>query len=134
MSQWTHINGSIRVDSIRLPGFHTIPLNLGIQASFEDNHEPQNIPAGSEGSLVWTKWTNPDQSALAAYTVNFFGDLRDYNDVQEIEKYLEQITTGQLIRSGICEVDVEFNDTYIYQYDTTENKWNKLTTIPYKTS
>lgn len=132
MSQWTHVNGSIRVDSIRLPGFKDSPLNLGKESQWEDDHEAVDIPTGSEGSLTWTKWENPSQSAMAAYTVNFFGDLRDYNDKADIEKYLTQIVKGQMIRSGICEVNIEYSDTLIYRYDSDNNKWDIIATIAYK--
>lgn len=132
MSQWTHVNGSIRVDSIRLPGFHTVPINLGTQSHWEDDHESVDIPTGSEGSLTWTKWENPSQSAMAAYTVNFFGDLRDYNDIDDIEKYLDQIVKGQMIRSGICEVNIEYGGSIIYRYNSDDSKWDKITTITHK--
>lgn len=132
MSTWTHVNGSIRVDAIRISCFKNTPLNLGIESQWEDDHDASDIPTGSEGSLVWTKWENPSKNALAAYTVNFFGDLRDYDDVAEIEKYLDQIVEGQIIRSGICEISVEFSDTIVYRYNSDTSTWDKIVTIPYK--
>lgn len=132
MSQWTHVNGSIRVDAIRLPGVEDSPLNLGKESHWEDDHESVDIPTGSEGSLTWTKWENPSQNAMAAYTVNFFGDLRDYDDVDDIEKYLDQIVKGQMIRGGICEVNIEYGDTIIYRYNSNGTKWEKIATIAHK--
>lgn len=129
MSIWTHVNGSLRVDAFRIPGMGSPPLNMGIQASFEDSHEPVFIPYGSEGSLVWTKWDNPSKSSLAAYTVTVFGDLRDYDNVKEIEDYLAQITKGQMIRSGVFEVAVEGALTNVYRFNSATASWDKVYTV-----
>lgn len=126
MSIWTHVNGCIRVDAFRLSGMESPALNLGIQASYKDDHEPVMIPHGSEGSLVWTKWENPLRSSLSAYTITVFGDLRDYDNLEEIEEYLAQITKGQMIRSGIFEVTVENTLTNVYRYNSQTSQWDQV--------
>ena len=132
MSQWTHVNGSLRVDAFRIPGMQSPTLNLGIQASYAADHEPAFIPYGSEGSLVWTKWDNPDKSCMAAYTVNVFGDLRDYDSIKEIEAYMDQLVKGQMIRSGVFEVSVERGLTNVYRFDNVLSKWELVSTVLYK--
>lgn len=131
MSQWTHINASIRFDGII--GFGTAEPDLGITCSYEDEEEQWNkcdVPCGSEGSMQYMVWKNPSQSSLAFRTVVFWGDLRSYSNVEEILTYFNRITEGQMIRSGILEIDVEFKDTLAYQY--VNKVWELINTRPYK--
>ena len=122
MSQWTHVNGIIRIDALRFMGMKS--PNIGIPSLWEDDHDAKDIPCGSEGSLNAELWTNPSENSLSAFTVSIFGDLRDYDDVDEIVKYLNQITEGGLVRSGVCEIDVEFKFTYLYHY--VNEKWVEI--------
>ena len=114
MSQWTHVNGIIRIDAIRM--LRPKKPNIGIPSFWQDEHQAKDIPCGSEGSLNAELWTNPSESALSAYTVSIFGDLRDYDDAEAIVSYLNQITDGCMVRSGICEIDVEYKFIYLYHY------------------
>ena len=128
MSKWTHVNGIIRVDALRMPGMKVIPINIGTPSFWEDDHEAKDIPEGSEGSLNAEIWENPSGSSLAAYTVSIFGDLRDFESADEILAYLNQITDGQMIRSGVCEVTVEYGTTTIFRYDSDASAWETVHT------
>lgn len=126
MSQWTHVNGIIRIDAIRTIGFGNKP-NIGIPSQFDDDHQSRDIPTGSEGSLYAELWISPNNSSLATYTVSIFGDLRDYNYVEDIVKYLNQITHKQMVRSGVCEIHIERGFTYVYQY--IADQWVEISKI-----
>lgn len=107
MSVWTHICGVIRFDGIK--GLTPAP-ELGNTCGFEDDEaawDDCNVPCGSEGSLQYSVWDNPDDSCMAMSTVSFFGDLRSYEDVDEVVAYFERITTGPLVRQGMFSVHVE---------------------------
>lgn len=118
MSVWTHVNGSVRVDNIRgmLPEID-FPANLGKIVRWGDEDYGTIVPCGSEGSLEYTIWKNPDKSHMASYTITIFGDLRDYDDVREVVDWLNTSFSGMMIRSGIVEIDVEGRAKCIYQYD-----------------
>ena len=116
MSQWTHVNSSIRFDSLRI--LQDKP-DLGFAVSFEDDEpawEKCNIPCGSEGSLVIDLWENPSESCAAAYTANIFGDLRNYDDAEEIIAYFNRIIEGRNVRAGFFSIDIEGRDTRHFAY------------------
>lgn len=129
MSKWTHVNGIIRIDALRMLGSEK-PINIGTPSFWGDSHRAKNIPEGSEGSLNAEIWENSSESSLAAYTVSIFGDLRDYSDLDEIVEYLNQITDGQMIRSGVCSISVEYEFTYVYHF--TDDKWVQISKIENK--
>lgn len=106
MSQWVHINASIRYDSLRLDedDLNTITSKLG------------QGPQGSEGGLNHSIWTNSGSNAIAAYTVNIFGDLRDFDkeDINDIKDWFAYLTLNTVsIRSAIMEIDIEYSATII---------------------
>lgn len=121
MSVWTHVNGSIRVDHIR-PVMGPLDLkSLFRTASYEDGVEEAkacNVPQGSEGSLHVSIWEEPLKAAMAAYTVNVFGDLRDFDDVEELRKWFEKIVlnSGLMIRSAVMECEVEGQPGILFVY------------------
>lgn len=116
MSQCTHVAGCIRVDDIRLlSGGIGLAGILGKPIRYYENGErghPTRLPCGSEGSLDYLIWVNPMTPHLAAYTVSVFGDLRDYDDVEEILRWLVRVTIneGLVIRDAVLSVDVEFRE------------------------
>jgi len=128
MSQWTHVNASIRFDGIMNMGLPT-EKELGKVCRWEDEDtshwDNADLPCGSEGSIDYKIIKNPDESCMAAMVVVFFGDLRDYDSADEILKYFERIVKGKMIRSGVIEIDVEFKDTLVYRYDSENNEWVK---------
>ncbi len=129
MSQWTHVNSSIRFDgTIHHDSFKPelgkpyLPYDDG---DFESLDEPDGfIPTGSEGSLKFTVWETKSKSSSAGCTVNIFGDLRSYSNIEEILEYFKKITTGKMIRSGILEIDVEGNEAICFRY--VNESWIKL--------
>ena len=130
MSQWTHVNCSIRIDSIRNIENLNLVNDLGKIETYEslsDSEENEcKLPLGSEGSLCYTIWENPSDSSLAAFTVNIFGDLRDYDNENEIVKFLNNFVHNKMIRSGILEIDVEGLPTVVYQYHYNNKKFVKI--------
>lgn len=129
MSQWTHINAVIRFDALRMILGEDKP-DLGNTFNYESSDEEcekVSVPYGSEGSLQHQLWENPSRSAMAAYTAMFWGDLRDYSNLDEILSYFNKLTTGKLIRSGILEIDVEGSPTKIYRCDGyNDGKWIEI--------
>jgi len=119
MSQWTHVNGAIRFDALRVAGmpFNTIESYkklLGNTFSYEDDEEDWdkcNVPCGSEGSIQFNFWASSDLAQMAAFGVHVFGDLRDFGkeDVPKIEEWFNRVTTteGVMVRSAILEIDIE---------------------------
>lgn len=126
MSQWTHVNASIRIDSIRMIGMtEPKPGNRELWSEDKETKYDFDLPGGSEGTLDYHLWVNPSNSAMAAYTLNIFGDLRSFGkeDVPEILEYLNNVIENQMIRSGIVEINIEYGDTIILIYDDLKGEW-----------
>ena len=127
MSQWTHVHGVIRFDFLRMalprPNFEAL---LGktqtlhaMMAAYDRGEDLPDIetklPEGSEGTLEWLLWENPDKNHLAAFTVTVFGDLRDYGqpDVdRDLIPWWNAVTLnnpvqGLMVRNAVLCVDVE---------------------------
>ena len=110
MSIWTHVAGIIRVDDIRfenpMPDFEHI---LGKQISYEelDRDENTSLPCGSEGTLQYDIATNPDISSLDSYTISIHGDLRDYDDIDEIVKWFKDVISNVYARQAIIKIECE---------------------------
>jgi hypothetical protein len=125
MSQWTHFCGCIRYDGLVFneEAARRFAPNLGDTVDFDDPPEQWDVcdvPCGSEGSIKWLVWTNPQENALARWTVTIFGDLRNYGRYEVIKEtipWLSRIVENKLIRNGIVEVEIESEGTYIFQYD-----------------
>lgn len=126
MSQWTHINASIRFDGILGMGLPT-EKELGRICRWEDEDtshwDNPDLPCGSEGSIEYTIVKTGSENSLACMAVIFTGDLRDYDNVDEILQYFDRITKGKMIRSGVLEIDVEFRQIYVYRYDSDLGRW-----------
>ena len=123
MSVWTHVAATIRFDDIQ--GMQGEP-QLGIIAKYgdpQDIWDKCDIPCGSEGSLEYTIWVNPDKSCIAAYTAMIWGDLRDYDNADEVIEYLNRICKGRMIRQGIAEIQVEGDGITVIRYDTKKGNW-----------
>lgn len=121
MSQWTHVNGSIRVDGI--PGMMQKP-NLGIIKTWEDgNFDDATVPCGSEGSLQYRIYEVGN--GLVWLNIQIWGDLRDYDNTPEIIKWINKSFKGYIIRSGIIEIDIEFKEKVLLQarYDEEKNDY-----------
>lgn len=114
MSQWTHINAVIRFDSVAALG-----MNLP---------DMSNVPSGSEGPMQLVIVKNPHDSSMASHTAMFWGDLRDYDNRDEIADYFNSITENQMIRSGLLEIEVEGRpiETFRFNNDHGVNKWEAV--------
>jgi hypothetical protein len=133
MSQWAHINGAIRFDAIRIYGSSSQDPNdfLGNTCTYHDEQatwDKCDVPSGSEGSMQYEIYENPELSQLAAYHVSFRGDLRDRGEsiFKEVADYLKRISEGRAIRQGIFEVEVESVETRIYLYCNDTKVWSTV--------
>lgn len=125
MSQWTHVNASIRIDGIPMLEEPITKEELGPISTWENPCDTK-IPTGSEGSLEYTIIKCGGENSLACRVVCFYGDLRDYSDHEEILKYFKDIVKGKMVRSGILEIYVEYQDTLTYSYNDDSNEWCKI--------
>jgi hypothetical protein len=132
MSVWTHVAAIIRYDAIRIQGMPDTMPELGNICDYDSSSEDWdkcNIPCGSEGSLQYHKWTNPHPTSLAAYSVMFWGDLRDYDNATEILEYFKKITSPPaIIRQGVLVIGIEGKDEVVYHY--LLDKWIEQTKKP----
>ena len=123
MSQWTHVNAAIRFDGVLGMGLPT-QKELGKICKWEDEDtshwDNPELPCGSEGSIEYTIVKTGSENSMACMAVIFTGDLRHYDNAEEILEYFKRITSGKMVRSGILEIDIEFQDTIIYQFDNND--------------
>ena len=117
MSVWTHVAVVIRVDDLR-----GIGISKDRKLGFPPNPKAYSVPSGSEGGLKFNIWINPEPSHIAAYTLMIWGDLRDYNNIDEIVTYLNEITEGRMIRQLAGEISVECDRVVAVSWDQDKNK------------
>jgi len=128
MSTWTHIAGCIRFDGIPSLGgplstMHGMKDHLGATCSFDDDEDAWDkcsVPCGSEGSLQYKIIRAGDGMVL--WTVAIWGDLRDYDNVEAVQKWFDRITTDSqaLIRTAIMHVQVGESEPVIMQWKPKE--------------
>ena len=99
-------------------------LWIGETNLWDEDNENSTITAGSEGSLDYRVIENPDTSAMAAYTVVIFGDLRSFESANEILKWLKSITNGKFVRQGVVQCDVEYGKRMVFEYH--DEKWHEV--------
>jgi len=109
MSIWTHVNGSIRIDGLN---YSKLPKIWKF-----------DVPTGSEGGIEFDYKIVGVGAVLAVF--NLWGDLRDYENVDEIINWIETSFKDNIIRSGIVEIDCEASD-YIVLLHHYNCKWNKI--------
>ena len=137
MSIWTHVAGCIRVDGfIDQSGSEDagvkekINSSMGKIINFADEDYTTIVPCGSEGSLKYKWLRNDHTSAINIGQLLIWGDLRDYSNVDEIEKWLTEIVTNLdknhlYLRDGIVSVDVESDEEkFIFNY--SGKTWEKI--------
>lgn len=120
MSEWTHVIGAIRYDGLGALGKDQ--PDLGTSCGYYDDDEQWeecDIPCGSEGSLQYAIWTNPDDNCVARWIATIFGDLRDYDEgkSQEVIDYFNRIVKDHFIRQGCFSFQI--NDTkrsFVYSH------------------
>ena len=123
MSQWTHVNGNIRIDYIRLSEEDSLIGKIkeifGKEILWGDGEkawdEGTKLPCGSEGSLEYKIYESPDPCHIAAYSVNVFGDLRNYgnNDINLIEQWFANIVKVFNIRDAVITINDGWSDKLI---------------------
>ena len=111
MSNWTHVSGIVRLDSMRgmsgwlkdgikdddysLDDFYKV---FGKECLFEspievwrdmDENPNDYLPMGSEGSLKLSTWTNPQECHSFSYVVSICGDLRDHDNADMIIEWFK---------------------------------------------
>ena len=133
MSNWTHVAGIVRVDSIRCimpePNWKKI---FGKELHYEDdieiwkdaeNNPDDYLPMGSEGSLEMTIWENPSINDCFSYVVSIFGDLRDHDSSEEIIKWFEDKVknNGLIIRQAVITVENEVKEILSWTYEDDED-------------
>ncbi len=133
MSVWTHVAGIIRVNGLRIddgakPDWDKI---IGKELGWGDPHEiwadcdknPEAfMPCGSEGSLKKVIWENPNKSSLASYTISVFGDLRDYGDLVEIEKWFTKVCSKLWVRNAVITAECELGSRFTAHWDEAKEK------------
>ena len=128
MSQWTHVNASFRVDGVlKYLTNKEIEKVIGKPYLWEDDYDDffdsndnpkfKLLPRGSEGSLEYSVWNNPDDQCLALQTITVFGDLRDYSNVDELEIWFRNVCKYLYIRQSVIQITVEHKKNVIIGYD-----------------
>lgn len=134
MSNWTHVAGVIRIDSLRLVKDEDKNMDfdklIGRECLWESDKSvwedlemnPSSfMPFGSEGTLQKSVWVNPDKCCAASYTVTIFGDLRDHDDPSEIIEWFKKVCDKFWIRNAVITACNEKNGTMTYTYKEDEN-------------
>ena len=147
MSQWTHVAGIIRIDSMMEllgPGLdmtrQILLQRLGFAWDYDDlgnelvNDVVDNspVPFGSEGSVQYDiVKTRPEEGigkhCLSWGYIAIHGDLRDFDDPNQIYEWLfNALSTinddGMGFRQAIVTIDVEYQKQYIIFLDPEEQK------------
>lgn len=115
MSIWTHVAGCIRIDSIRIDKADEKRDIKKISEAIRTD-----IPTGSEGTLNYRIAINYDLCYLAAYVVTIFGDLRDYDNIAEIEQWFNAICSQFFIRQAVLTIECENGQTKTITYKEKE--------------
>jgi hypothetical protein len=127
MSQWTHVAGVIRFDGIVSLGMPA--PDLGKTVSYDDPEHKWsdcNVPKGSEGSLEHSLHTSSSESSLARWVATIWGDLRSYDDADEIIAYFKRITEGRMVRGGNFTINVDGKPARTFAYDVEKSLWYEL--------
>ena len=131
MSQWTHVAGIIRVDSLLDMVGRSAPPGVLIRAV---SLPP---PTGSEGPIQFDVVGTRQDNSLAWGHISFWGDLRDYDKVEELrawfEAYLKALMRQRLaIRQAIMEAQVEGYSplTFVYRDPDVVERVGPLLDVP----
>ena len=124
MSQWTHVAGTIRLDSIFHQNFERrVRLAFDTPVSYEDMGRTETrVPMGSEGSIQYavTRSGYEKENTISATccVLSMWGDLRDRGDdlvpdvCEWIKEALERLP-DMYVRQLVIQVEIEFGNTYI---------------------
>lgn len=139
MSQWTHICGTIRLDSfarIINPGFdgeQAVQGILGPMSTYSEWRDDCRLPNGSEGSLQYGIHVyDNNENGLYWASLTFWGDLRDFGlgEVEGVrtwwENTLDSLAKAHLtIRQAVLQIEIEYQDDAIILTDREHQKRRK---------
>ena len=125
MSQWTHVAALFRLDTtMREMTQEKLEEIIGAPITYDDMcrgdwfyEGTKYLPHGREGSLAYACIENEDDEVYAdAYIVTVTGDLRDYDNSDEIEKWFMDSLKGfdensMVIRQACITIEVEYQNT-----------------------
>ena len=117
MSIWTHVIGCIRLDGMpSLPEIggskEDIIRILGPISTYENQQDISRLPRGSEGSLEYQ--IIEYNSGLPWLVIPIWGDLRDYDNITEIQDWWKQtLASFKIVRDAVLRVEVEKGPTII---------------------
>lgn len=130
MSQWTHVAGTIRVDGLsgasgdvpRAEEMLLLKSILGPTFSYCDSVEKfekckaEGLPIGSESSIQYRINIYGEEGSMDRGTIVIWGDLRDYDNVDEIRMwFFKSLAALQFdvstfdVREAVLVIDVEFS-------------------------
>lgn len=133
MSNWTHVAGIIRIDSVRFKeetveeatrmfeNYFGKELHYHSEDElwYEADEHPENfLPFGSEGSLTMSVWVNPNLDSITSYTVSIFGDLRDHDDPDAIIEWFKGKCKSEYIyvRNACITVENDLHGSRVWNY------------------
>lgn len=114
MSQWTHVAGAIRFDSLPIEPIKSEAARA-IKAALEDG-----VPTGSEGPLQIRPGGTDSERSINTENVLIYGDLRHFGaeDVPEIEAWFKRVVEDSgrsfTIRQATLLVEVEYGPTFVF--------------------
>ncbi len=144
MSQWTHVAGIIRVDSLTA----ALVMRPEITHQMEKEKLEEWLsntapPMGSEGPAQWKVDITAEGNSLNRGHITVWGDLRDFGeeDVDSIREWWRWVLTETLgihapphegaipwhflVRQAVMIVDIERGDTLIYLWDCQNGQFEE---------
>lgn len=115
MSTWTHVAGCIRIDSLRIDPHMDFSIRKEILELLKTN-----LPQGSEGPIEYKIIPNPNTNSLAAYMIPIYGDLRDYDNIEEIENWFNCVCSRFIIRQAVLTIECENGQSKTITYKGEE--------------
>lgn len=136
MSIWAHVAGIIRIDSMARCLRHVDKPNLGVICTWESDDDETTIPSGSEGSLRWSFEETGSKSSLSWGNIHISGDLRDFDNSQEIIDWVKEVTKSDewWVRQAVITIDIECYDTIIMSMHSGSKNWEIITLSKEKSS
>lgn len=115
MSTWTHVAGCIRIDDLSTTREeHKKKAAEIIRTAFK------NMPCGSEGPLNVRIYINPHIFCFAAFVLTIYGDLRDYDNIEEIENWFNSVCSQFIIRQAVITIECDNGQSKTITYKEKE--------------
>ena len=122
MSQWTHVTGSIRINSIGWCMDYKRDVYKILNQAFK-----VSIPIGSEGpvgmKIFKTGHQDTSGGTIEWGSICFFADLRAYDNYEEIYNWIVSSISSldkEYVRSMSIIIDVEYKGKYLITVDKDE--------------